>query len=331
MSSEERKVKSNPKPLVFRHDQLVIVYDDLSPVADDLRVLGKNKYPDAEDKKWFTSLIDDFPRVISAIGKYRYHDHENGRRDVDLLPVPLSQWLAANRDQEPNGFNTPLFVAFVQFFYGHQDDAHDPIGAVFSSQSVTKTILQQAERVYTAHVHNVRPLGYNIQFDNVHLSAVCLSRWSISYRGEFGIQPRFTALINKVRNDPAPGEESYAPPFGTEFTHVHLSTTRALQDGPYRQEIVDDYLVRRIVGFAMFARTPDTVREHVWSTEAAALSSIVSHGLADPNTMWGHALTGHRLYDPRLFMLVWNIVTGDTLPNQDKRKRGDGGEDDDDD
>lgn len=336
MSHEKRKVKSS---VAFRSDQLVIVYDDLSPGSNDLRVLGKNKFANAEDDKQFTSLIDDFPRVINAIGRYRYSDQTNGQRDVELLPVPLSEWLALHRDQErPDAYNIPLLIAFVQFFYWRQTDPEDQLAAtIFSSQSVTKIILQQVERVQAAHVHNVRPLDYDTTTDQVHISAVCLSRWGIPYVNEHGIWPRYNALVNKLKNMPAPGEDRYEFSLYFQTTHVHLSTTLALEDSAYRDTIVGEYLLHRIVGFALFDRTPVGIhRTHTWNTEAATLSAVVSHGLTAPDTAFGHALTGNHLYDPRLFLHIWYFLTGDTLPKpqhedklqrDDKRKKDDDNED----
>lgn len=328
--AEERKVKS--KPSIFRHDQLVIVYDDLSPAANDLCVLGANINANDDDRKWFTSLTDDFARMINVIGRYHYEDTSNQQCDVDLLPVPLSRWLDMNRDQRPDDFNTPLLVAFVQFFYWRQADAHDLSiysAIMLSSRSVTKIILQQLERVYTANVHNIRPHDYESRYDYAHISAVCLSRWGLSSVNSSGIWPRYNALERKLANDLPPGEARYEFPLSFETTHVHLSTKRALEDTAYRNKIVGNYLLRRIVRYTMFK--PLAMAPRVWNTEAAALSSIVSHGLCARGTPVSQFLT-RGLYDPRLFLHIWNAITGETLPNLDRTdKRKKEGDDDDDD
>jgi len=329
--SESKVKQKEPPALVFRHDQLVIVYDDLSPQAKDLCVLGSRTYASADDVKQFIELVDDFPRVINAIGRYQYNDPAVGQRGIDLLPVPLSQWLAAHSDQGQGQHpyqrmtinNTPLFVVFVQFFYWRQSGADDRVPHfMFSSLSVTRSILQQVERVHTAHVYNVRPLTYDGPLDVVHIGALCLSRWGIPSADERAIWPRFGALEKKLLNHPEPGEDPYEFPLNYQTTHVHLSTTRALADLPYRVTVVEDWVLRRIVGFALFGMTPVGVRrQEVWSNEAAALSSVVSNGLGEPGTAWSQFLV-RGVYDPRLFLHIWHFLTGDTMPNlQRKGKR----------
>lgn len=326
MAEEERKAKS--KTLVFRHDQLVIVYDDVSPVANDLCVLIPEKPATAEDRKWFTSLVDDFPRMIRAMNRYRYRDPPDADRDIDLLPVPLSQWLAANHDQRPDRHNTPLFVVFVQFFYWRQNHANDWIPSSYemlSSQSVTRTILEQTERVFTSNVHNVRPLNYDVRDDYAHTGVVCLSRWGIPHASDMCIEPRRNALSNKLMNVPAPGEDPYDFPHTLTETRVHLSTTRALYDTVYRNTIVGDFLLYRLVRYTIFK--PLATAPRLWNNEAAALSSAISTGLCNRNSgsPWDRFLT-RGVYDPRLFRYIWHFLTGDTLPapepeRDEKRKR----------
>ncbi len=330
MAEEERKVKSKPGPssLVFRHDQLVIVYDDVSPVANDLCVLIPEKPASDEDRKWFTSLVDDFPRVIRAMNRYRYRDPSGAERDVDLLPVPLSQWLAVNRDQPPSVYNTPLFVVFVQFFYWRQEGVRDQFPSfsdMISSQSATKIILEQTSRVFTANVHNIRPLGYDTRDDYVHLGVVCLSRWGVPYALDSNINPRHNALSSKLQNAPAPGEDPYDFPHTLTMTCLHLSTTRALEDAAYRNTIVGDFLLYRLVRYTIFKPLASAPR--MWNNEAAALSSAISTGLCNRNSgnPWDRFLT-RGVYDPRLFRYIWHFLTGDTLPapepeRDEKRKR----------
>ncbi len=322
---EERKVK----PLAFRNDQLVIVYDDMSPQADDLCDLDANDRPGAAIVKEFTGLVNDFAKLINSIGRYHFERSfiTHDQYDADVLAIPLSQWMAVHRDpdQRLTIHNTPLDVGFLLFFHFPQtspdDDSWDPI---YSSQSVTRIVLEQSARVAAAHTHNIIPLGRTRRLDRVHIGIVCLSKWGGYPDDSRRVLPRFNGLTSRLANEPLRGQDRYYFPLTLEMTTLHLGVVRALEDKEYRRKVVENRLLRRIFELAYFPVYP------IWNKEAAALSAVVSHGLTAPDTAFGHAVRGHPQYDPRLFMHVWHFLTGDTLPNlqrDDKRKK----EDDDDD
>lgn len=317
MSSEERKVES----LAFRNDQMVIVYDDMSPRANDLCDLETKDRPGASIAKDFSDLVDDFAKLINVIGRYHYRRSFHGEYSADLQTIPLSQWLATHRDpdQRLNIHNTPLDVVFLVFFHVSQTNFDEDLQTpIFSSQSVTRIVLEQSARVAAAHTHNVVPLSHAGRLKLVHIGIVCLSKRGGYSNDHSGVLSRFNALTSRLANQPLRGQDIYHFPLTMETTALHLGVLRALKHADYRKEVVENRLLYRIFKFAYFPNFP------VWNREAAALSAVISHGIGDPSTTWGHALTGNRLYDPRLFVHIWHFLTGDTLPSlQRNNKRKD--------
>lgn len=131
---------------------------------------------------------------------------------------------------------------------------------------------------------------------------------------------RFILVHQQLKRQGHAASSQIAPP-----SYVEISTTQALEDAAYCEQRVKRGWLYRVFSEVFFLPPKQYIRE------AAALSSIVSHGLCDRNTPWSE-FTTQGLYDPRLFMYIWRFITNDTLPNlerDDKRKKK--GEEDDDD
>jgi len=319
--SEEHKAA----PLVFRHDQMVIVYDDMSPRADDLCNLATRERPSAAEVKEFGGLVNDFAKLINVIGRYHYQRPHQGQHDADLQAIPLSQWLAVHRDpdQHPTIHNTPLDVVFILFFHYPQvkpDPLYESFYPMYSSQSVTRIVLEESARVASSHTYNIvpGPPRQPTRLEYVHIPIVCLSKWAGHYDNHHGVLPRFNGLTSRLSNEPLPGQDRYQFPLTHETTALHLGVLRALENAEYRRKVVEKRLLHNIFRYAYFPYY------RAWNKEAAALSSVISHGLVDRSTAWGHAVRGYVLYDPRIFLHVWYALTGDTAPKpQEKHKHKD--------
>lgn len=312
MSSEERKVA----PLAFRNDQLVIVYDDLSPRAADLWSPRSRKFANVAQAEHFTQLVQDFSRMITTIDTYRFSgskifDPTIETHTASLLPVPLSQWIESRRGQRPTIHNTPLAVIFVLFFFFDQHDNEKVWNEerLFSSTSVTGMVIEQNLQLSQTHVHNVIPV--NAQYVGVltGFQVLLLSRRALRNGYGMSIAERLILVHQQLKRQGHAASSWIGAP-----SYTCISPTQALDDAAYCEQFVKRDWLYRVFSSVFFMPPKEYIRE------AAALSSIVSHGLCKADDVWSQFMT-RGLYDPRLFMQIWALVTGDTLPNTEDRDK----------
>jgi len=276
----------------FNSNDLVLVYDDQSHRSEDICGDSAATKATADDLVSFATMVNDF---VHAASQLRPGQIGNVRRHHSLRLVPLSAWLARFRDARHTAYNTPVLLIFVFFLFVAPDKK------LFASFQTFESIL--AEIRQCVNIHAV------VRHDSEYPETAALCSTALVPSVHEKNPSVYTASFRRLTE--------YATKtvwFPSRYQFNVFVPSEARQGKEYAKEALREHILNAYLDVTRY--------RGLLSFEAAALSSIIVEGLANPgDSAWGHFVIGsERLYDPRLFLYIWHFVTGDTKPNTEKRK-----------
>lgn len=305
---------SRPSKKNLYHAGVTFIYDDLSWEAPDLRPLQRvsigehSPQPQQDIRRRFRQATDDF---VESVRQMKVEPEPPGlyftvkglMQPVKL--VPLSKFIARSNNTED--ILDAIFVT-LHFADVREEDAKDRSVDVYSSDATIKL----AAEYYTT------TLGTNSTF-----------RTDSPALEDAKERPRLASIVlSSARADDLTAAQIYdldrtvAATIRTQFQALQSPNQLdwMIRNGPTTVDAGIFFTASRNphcietnkVTIAVLVQSLQFIAAMYQSNvaEAVVLQQIVTEGLVSDSgsSSWSQFLTGHKLYDPRLLLFVWDLI-----------------------
>jgi len=313
MANERKRKEKDPYS-----EPVTLIYDDLSWEAPDLKLcpersaefqayhVGVAEYKGTLDgrdiRRRFRAVVDDFESFMHRVNSSRVPRPEFSfihSRDTPykLDLVPLSKFIKSIEGIPRTRMHltlplNPVFVSLNFVDVVENGDEFMPAG-VYSSAATIALIKETAETIMgTDSTFNPWGSDHSARIAVFGLTTIGAEKFD---------QRQFSDLVYEFKAQQSRMINSIPGAAGTFlYTDSLLFTESKNPDCiEYNRLSVD-----RAIGDIRFPNYHQNVNE------AHALRQIITHGLASNSTSpeWSHFLIGNNLYDPRLWLHVWDLI-----------------------